>query len=50
MKFPYKGVEPTKEFGGNRKEKELVDRMKTKFGVVKKSRGYSIRSITDQAV
>jgi len=50
IKFPYKRVDPTKEFGGKIKEKELVDRMKTEFGLVKKSRRFSIHSIAGQAV
>lgn len=36
-KFPYKGADATKEFGGKIKEKELLDRMKTQFGLVKES-------------
>jgi len=49
-KLPYKGADPTKEFGGKSKEKELADKMKTEYGLVKKPCGYSIRSITDLAV
>jgi len=48
--FPYKGADLAKEFGGKSKDKELTDKMKTEFRLVRKSRGYSICSITDQAV
>jgi len=46
--LPYKGVNPTKEFGGKTREKDLAVRMKRDYGLLKKSRGYSILSITDQ--
>ena len=49
-KFTYKGVEPAKEFGGKRKEKELADRMKIEFGLIKKSHRYSIHSIIYKVV
>lgn len=39
-----------KEFGGKTGEKDLVERMKKYFDLVKKSRGYSIQSILDPRV
>ena len=48
--LPYKGADPTEEFVGNNKEKDLSNKMKNKFWLIKKSRGYSIHSIEDQAV
>ena len=48
--FPYKGENPAKEFGGKSKEKELEDKIKTKFALIKKSLGYPIQSIQDQAM
>ena len=44
-KLPYNGAHLTKEFGGKTREKELADKMKAEYGLVKKSRSYSIRSI-----
>lgn len=35
-KLPYKGVDPAKEFGGKNGEKELTDKMKMEFGLIKK--------------
>ena len=49
-RFPYQGVDSTEDFGRKTKEKQLVDKMKSKFGLVKKSCRYSIISITDKAV
>lgn len=49
-KLPYKGADLDKDFGGKIKEKKLVDKMKTKFGLIKKLHRYSIHSIQDQAV
>jgi len=49
-KFPYKGVDPTKKFGGKIKEKELANKMKNRYGLVKKLCGYSIHSIVDPVV
>ena len=43
-------MDPVGEFGGKSKEKKLVDRMKNKFVLIKKSRGYSILSITYKAM
>jgi len=40
--LPYQGVDPTEEFGGKTKEKKLTDKMKSEFGLVKKSHVYSI--------
>jgi len=50
MRLPYKGADPAKEFGGKSGEKELTKKMKTKYGLVKKSCGYSILYIQDHAV
>jgi len=33
--FPYKWMDPAKEFGGKSKEKEIADKIKTKFQLVK---------------
>jgi len=49
-KFPYKGVDLAKEFGGKSKEKELENRMKIEFGLIKNARRYSIYSTQDQEV
>lgn len=46
-KLWYMGENPAKEFGGKSREKELADKMKNKFGLIKKSRGQSITSISD---
>jgi len=35
-------VDHAEAFGGKMDEKKLVDQMKSEFGLVKKSRGYSI--------
>lgn len=43
--LPYKGVNPTKEFGGKTGGKELENNMKKECGLIKKSRGYSITPI-----
>lgn len=48
--FPCKGVDPTKEFGGESGEKELADKMKLEFGLVKKSHRYSIHFIQYQTL
>lgn len=48
--LPYKGANPAKEFGGKTREKELADKMKKEYGLIKKSRGYAILSIIDQVV
>jgi len=44
------GLNPAKAFGGNTGERGLVERMKYKFKLVKKPRGYSIYSIINPAV
>lgn len=36
-KLPYKGANLANKFKGKSKEKELVDKMKNKFGLIKKS-------------
>ena len=41
-RLPYKGVNPTKEFGGKTREKYLTDKMKRDYDLLKKSRGYYI--------
>jgi len=48
--LPYKGANLAKEFGKKTAEKDLVERMKRDYDLLKKSRVYSILSITDQAV
>jgi len=50
MWLPYKGVNPAKEFRGKTREKELVDKMKKDYNLLKKSQGYSILFITNQGV
>lgn len=49
-KLPYTGANVAKKFGGKIKEKELTDKMKTEYGLVRKSHGYSIHSIVDPMV
>lgn len=49
-KFPYKGADPAKKFAGKTREKELANKMKKEYGLVKKSWGYSIMSVQDLAV
>lgn len=49
-KLPYKGVDLTEKFVGKTKETKFIERMKTKFRLVKGKCGYSIRSIIDQVV
>lgn len=34
--LPYKGVNPAREFGGKPGEKDLEDKMKKEFGLIKK--------------
>lgn len=46
----YEGVDLAKEFGGKSKEKQITDKMKREFGLVEKSHGYSMCSITDGVV
>ena len=49
--LPHQGKDPTKEFVGKNKDKEIAKMMmKEKFGPVKKSWGYDINSIDDQGV
>lgn len=48
--LPYQGVDPIDAFGGKTKEKQLAYQMKSEFGLVKNSHGYSIHSISDPAV
>jgi len=43
-------VDPAEEIRGKTKEKQLVDIMKSEFGLVKKSHGYSIHSIIDKVI
>lgn len=50
MHLRYKGTNPTKEFGGKTRENDLAERMKRYYGLMKKSRGYSIMSITNLTV
>lgn len=45
--LPYKGMNPTKEFGGKTGQKDLAKRMNRDYGLMKKSQGYSILSIID---
>lgn len=49
-KIPYKGADPAKEFVGKSLEKQLADRTKTEYGVVKGKCKYSIHSIIDKAL
>ncbi len=42
----YKGANPAKEFGGKTGE-NVAEKMKKAYGLLKKSRGYSILSIID---
>lgn len=46
----YKGKNPAKEFGGKTREKDLGERMKRAYGLLKKSQGYSILSITGHII
>jgi len=48
--LPHSGLNLAKEFGGNTGEHDLVEVMKDKFKLVKKSCGYSISSIMDPAM
>lgn len=48
--LPHLGLNLAKAFGGKTSEHELVEKMKDKFKLVKKSRGYSITSINDPTV
>ena len=48
-KLPYKGANPTKEFGGKIREKELEDKMK-ELGLIKMLCMYFITSISYLAV
>jgi len=50
MLLPSQRVDPMEAFVGNSQEKKLVDQMKRKFGLVKKSGGYSIHSISNGVV
>jgi len=50
MLLPYSGLNPAKEFGRKTSEHDLVEKMKKNFDLVKKSRRYSITSITDSMV
>lgn len=49
-KLPYQGVDLAQEFKGENKENKLTNRMKNEFGLMKKSHGYFICSITDKAM
>ncbi|MCY6524974.1 hypothetical protein, partial [Actinobacillus pleuropneumoniae] len=40
-KLPYKGADLAKEFAGKSKEKEIMDKMTSEFGLIKKSPRYS---------
>jgi len=46
-RLPHSGLNLAKVFGGKVGEHDLAKRMKDKFKLVKKSRGYLISSITD---
>lgn len=46
-KIPYKGVDLAKEFGGKTREKQLANKMKVQYGLIKKLHGYSIHFIQD---
>lgn len=48
--LPHQGVDAVEAFAGKTKEKQLADKMKSEFNLVKKSHGYSIRSIKDKVV
>lgn len=48
--IPYQGVNPADAFVRKSHEKNLADEMKNDFGLVKKSRGYNISYVNDQAV
>jgi len=43
--LPHEGLNPAKEFREKAGERDLAEKMKNKFELVKKSRGYSITSI-----
>lgn len=48
--LPHLGLNSAKEFGGKTSKRDLTEKMKNKFKLVKKPRGYSITSITDPVV
>ena len=48
--LPYSAENPVMIFGGKGGEQALVESMKEKFKLVKKSRGYAISNICDPAV
>jgi len=48
--FLYQGENPANDFVGKSKEKNLADLMRKGFGLVKKSHGYAISSILDEAM
>ena len=48
--LPHEGLNPAKEFGEKMWEKELAERMKKYYEIVKKSCGYSILSTSNPAV
>jgi len=48
--LPYEGLNPTKDFGQKTREKELAERMRKDYKLVKKSHGYSILYISNPIV
>lgn len=48
--FHYQGVNPANAFVGKSREKKMIDEMKSYFRLVKNSRGYTIRPISDGIV
>lgn len=48
--LPHLGLNPAKEFGGKTSERDIEEKMKDKFKLMKKLHGYSITSITDPTV
>lgn len=48
--LPYPGLNSAKAFGEKTAKRDLAERMKDKFKLVKKLHGYSISSIIDPAV
>lgn len=48
--LPHHGKDPVDGFVGKNKDKEMIQMMKDKFGLVNKSHGCQINSIEDQDV
>lgn len=50
MHLPYKGLNSAREFGKKTGEKDLAEKMKKEFSLVKTPCGYSITSINEPTV